>query len=259
MGKEVFFGTLFYGSIRPGFHAQKFSLDPSREAVDASSIEDRARRVEKGPLTTEMGWEGSTDSPYEQHYVEMLAADQDPHPFTVVHGVKPTLAAPLMEGFPAYIGYGQATKWVRKGERGAISGFDAALCSSDQIFWGSALMVSVFGAGFAAPAAALAVELGAIDDDPAQQMVAVLHVPEPPGVSGTGVSIIVKVQSSVDGTVGGTWTDRIVFATLAGIGDQLVKLPGPVTDTFWRANATTVSGAGVLAFPNVAAGIVTVH
>lgn len=70
-----------------------------------------------------------------------------------------------------------------------------------------------------------------------QRMYANLHV-----LAASGTSVAVKLQSSVDNTFASP-TDRITFTTATALGGQSASLVGPVTDTWWRAVWTVVSGS----------------
>jgi hypothetical protein len=59
--------------------------------------------------------------------------------------------------------------------------------------------------------------------------------------SGSTPTLTIKLQSGT--TSGGATTDRITSSEFTGTGVELKALAGPVTDTWWRINAT-IGGAG---------------
>lgn len=70
-----------------------------------------------------------------------------------------------------------------------------------------------------------------------QQLYADLHVIS---VAGTTPSLTVAIQSAA--LVGfGSPTTRLTFTAATGIGGQILRTPGPITDAFWRV-AYTISG-----------------
>jgi hypothetical protein len=54
-----------------------------------------------------------------------------------------------------------------------------------------------------------------------------------------GTSLDLKYQSD-DGAGFGTPIDRLTLATLTGVGFDFQVIDGPITDTYWRTNATFV-------------------
>ena len=83
-----------------------------------------------------------------------------------------------------------------------------------------------------------------------QQIYADLHVLS---VAGSTPSITVTIQSAATGGFGSP-TTRITFAAATGIGGQIARAPGPITDAFWRAS-WTISGGSPSFLAAVAFGI----
>lgn len=80
-----------------------------------------------------------------------------------------------------------------------------------------------------------------------QQFYADLHIIS---VSGSP-SITFSIQSAV--TNFATITTRATFTVATAIGGQIIRIPGPITDTFWRVAYTTTGTGSVLA--SVAFGV----
>lgn len=82
-----------------------------------------------------------------------------------------------------------------------------------------------------------------------QFLYATLHV-----ISVTDGTLTVKVQSSVDNTFGSP-TDQLTFSSATSVGGQMLRIAGPITDTWWRAT-WTISGGSTHSFLFVvAAGV----
>lgn len=119
------------------------------------------------------------------------------------------------------------------GKVGDVAPFDVALASSWPL---------VRGVIAAPPANAITVtgtgtgnNLGAVSAS--QQIYADLHVIS---VAGTTPSATFSVQSATSGAFSSP-TTRVTFTAATAIGGQILRAPGPITDTWWRA-AWTVSG-----------------
>lgn len=57
-------------------------------------------------------------------------------------------------------------------------------------------------------------------------------------ITGTTPSLTVAVQSSVDNTFGAPTTRATFTAVTTQVGSQIVKIAGPITDTWWRVTWT---------------------
>lgn len=243
-----------YGGIRASFYAQKVSLDPTRPAVDSSTVEDRADRFEKGPQSNKMGWTGFTSDDYERQIFALICADSNTKPFTVLWGTKP------VPGDPAHFAMGQARAGTRDIDRGKMAAFNAELTGDSEIYYGVTMYNALFSAGLGPGTVTTPPQLlGAVPAN--TRMVSHLHVPDPPGVAGTPpVIITATLQSAV--AIGFTSpTDRAVVnftvgGTTVADGKEVV-IDGdstPVTDTYW-AWKFVITGTGALLFPVAVGGV----
>lgn len=156
-----------------------------------------------------------------------------------------TTAVPSAEGSVAYLGRVLSGQHKLGGDVGAVAPYEAKGTGSGVITRGTLLV----GPGTARSSSGntTGVQLGALSA--AAQMRCAAHVCS---VSGTSPTVVAKLQSS--STQGGSYTDRITFASANAVSSQLLAVAGAVTDTWWRVS-WTLGGTSPSFLLAVAAGI----
>lgn len=156
-----------------------------------------------------------------------------------------TTAVPSAEGSVAMLGNVMSARFGIGGDVGALAPFEASGTGSGKVTRGTLLV----GPGTARSTSSntTGVQLGALSAS--QSMRCALHVCS---VSGTTPTVVAKLQSA--STQGGSYTDRITFASANSVSSQLSSVAGAVTDTWWRV-AWTLGGTTPSFLLAVAAGI----
>jgi hypothetical protein len=252
--KKLYLGNIvMVGGFRISRHVASFTLDPSREEVDSSDIEDRADTYELGVWKAALNFTGQAEGVVERHFIEALAA---------AASVSQPLTAPLVGGngtagdlVAVLDGCNSDLKLT--GERGKLRGFTAKFYPHDRFMYHQLLYTAFGGAGVTAAVNGTAVQLGAIAAE--QELVVAYQNPNFPAVEGTTPTLDAKIQSATDSAFT-TPTDRITLpqrtATVVG---SVHKLAGPITDTWWRFAVTAVGGTATPKFwPYCTGGVVSI-
>lgn len=87
-----------------------------------------------------------------------------------------------------------------------------------------------------------AVQLPAVDDDPAQNLYAAVHVLGTPGTT-----VTLQLQSDTASNFPSATTQATVGPLTAAGGTWVTPIPGPITDTWWRVNISAITGTFTLA------------
>lgn len=245
--------VIFYGGVRPSFYGQNFTWPNDRAEIDSSGIEDKSTYILKGALSSKIGWNGSTASDYERDMFHLVVMDDNSKPYSVIFGSHP------VEGDVAYFATGQVKSGSRPWEHNKLATFKADLFADTELCWGVMMHNTLYGAGlgvgtfFSPPQNLGAVPAGT-------KLVSNVHIPNPPGVTGTGVTVVATLQSAVAVGFSSPADHNVAnfnLTTSDGDGAQVV-VDGdatPTTDGWWRWKYVVAGTAGPLVFPAAVGGV----
>jgi hypothetical protein len=145
------------------------------------------------------------------------------------------LPSGIVVGAPAYLASTLETSYQLLGQQGEVAPWQGAWSTSGPLVRGRLLHPP--GTARTATGDGTAVEHVAVPAG--MNLYAALHVLS---VAGTDTpTITVAIESDDTADFDGSETTRATFAAATDLGDQVVTVMGPVTDTFWRAT-WTISG-----------------
>jgi hypothetical protein len=196
------------------------------EAVEDTAFGDANRSYLQGFHNTVLrqhgNWNGGTDELDDALWQSFAVDDQ-------VVTVAPISGA---AGERAYLLKGTAIDYRPGGRIGEVFAFDSEFRSR-----GLGLIRGTFMENGAktSSGSGTARQLGAVAAD--QKLYAMLHVIKP--VTGTSIAVIVESDDAVGF---GSPTTRATFTTATVPTSQLITVPGPITDDWWRISWTVVGG-----------------
>ena len=261
MSKQIWQGVYAtFAGRRVSADTSSLSLSASRETVDVTTVEDRAMRYDKGLMGADISWSGFVDSDMEALQLRELAADQH-QPFLAF---KP----PGTRGEHAVFLHAHLSGLGSIGaDQGQAATFDVSVMPDGRQYLTGSVLYNGAGAdgSVSASGSTSGVELGALGSG--QVLGWCVAIPDPPGVSGTTVTLRVGLESDVDSSFSAPTvraTSSLFVEAAPGAGE--VQMPGAeileidgdvsaVTDTWWRLS-WTVAGTSPLVYPMVAAAIV---
>lgn len=226
--------VLGFGGHRMSLHSNEFTCQPSREKVPASMFEDKVDKIRKGRYSADLSFKGGTSNALELAILPALVDDDTTAgTLPLVGCIQPGGAA----GTIAALMTAKLCSFKMPKDGGKLAEFQADFALEDWIGLGYVMFQGVGTAGLGAPATGTIVLAGAIPDG--YEAVFALNVF---GATGTTPTLDGKVQSAA--AVGfASPTDRGTFAqSTAAPQSQLLRVAGPVTDTYWRVNWTAVGG-----------------
>jgi hypothetical protein len=226
---------LFTGAADLTGASNKIELDAEREEKDVTTFLDSA--------DPDSGWKkfigglGSAKSQAEGFWEAGDLSKVDDTSWADLGGLSAWTALPTTStaGSLAWFMKALRGKYTLLGQVGDVAPWAAEAASTWPLVRGS--VANPPGTARTTTGSGTAVQMTAVSAT--QYLYASLHVLS---IAGTATpTITVKVQSNVDNTFGAP-TDRLTFAAATVIGGQILRVPGPITDTWYRA-AWTISGS----------------
>lgn len=139
-------------------------------------------------------------------------------------------------GTVAYLTNGVSTEYALLGEVGKVAPWSAKAVGTWPMVRGQ--IAHDPGTARTATGTGAGAELGAVA--PGKQLYASLHVLS---IAGTSTPTITVEIESDDANGFASPTTRLSFAAATALGSQIVRVPGPITDTWFRPK-WTISGTG---------------
>jgi len=235
-------GVVCVGADRLSPQANQVSIMPKTSEHDVSAWEDVAHTWITGAEDPEISFTGYSSASSDFAILQKLEAGTAEEICFYKSGASPGARGLFFLGQPL----GQIPIGGQY-DTPATSGasFKSA---GDRVNQGYLLYSAVGTAGITATAAQAGVNAGAVSAT--QEVVCVVRMVNPPGVSGTSPTLGVILESDTSDAWAAP-TTRHTFTNFTGNTVQRATVSGAITDTWWRINFNSISGAGATFYPVV--------
>lgn len=218
--------TVLIGGVDLTPYANRADIDPTQATPQSTTLDDDAHTFEPGLVEHKYAVAGC-----------FAAATADPHGYLRALTQAPVIVAdgrPATTGALAYVLDGVTSKFSQPMKVGDLWSFTAEGMARRRSGWGAILD---YDAALAADGQSAELTLPAVASG--QELLLALLV-----MSGSAGDLDVVVES--DDTTGfPSAITRATFATVASSAAptyELIRVPGPITDTLWRADYTRTGG-----------------
>ncbi|MEO1367755.1 MAG: hypothetical protein AAFX50_11305, partial [Acidobacteriota bacterium] len=233
------------GTRRISMDANSLTLSPEKELKEANNFELPSKLYKKGIESAAMTIAGQTSGAFERAALEQLKNDDEAQLFQF-HGQ--TEAGGFAIFRQVQVG---ALQW--SGGKGDIAEFSLPTGDFGDLYLGYVLHCPLGTPGVTASGATAAVEMRPVADN--EKLVMAINVVDPPGVLGSNPALGVALESHPDATFSAPVTRLQTSADFTTLGQVLLEVPGPITDSFFRL-AWSVGGSDPVFFAAVSAAIV---
>jgi hypothetical protein len=220
----------FLGGARLSADATSITFNATREELPYLAWEDRAQKVEKGRMSTELGFDAliDTDNPRVRTWLDMIAAD-GLHPFLICSEDGTVGTGALMQDV-AFRGV------TNDGDGGGLVNFSATISCGGPPRFGQVLWNSIIDGAITASGESDGLDLGAAS---AGQVVVVNgHISDYPPVGGTTPSITIVIERDLDDTFASPETVE-TFGPFTAFGGFSAEIPTAASSNeFYRATWT---------------------
>jgi hypothetical protein len=226
-------GTAHVGGHDFTTDVNQMTLEATVAELDVSTMGSSWRKIIAGQKSSSLAlagfWQAGDDSVDKEAFTNIGVADQ------VV-----TICTTDTEGSVAYLTQATTINYSFLGAFGEAAPFSLTASGANVQGVVRGALVAESQAVSSTGGLGSGTLVGAVGSD--EYLYAALHVFD------AGTTITVELESDATGAFAGSETTRGTFTGITAVGGTwLTRVAGPFTDTYWRANVTTVTGSFTIA------------